>query len=248
MLVANLVISSPAMAEEIEEQEGTVTTIWSAEMEIGEASSNVDERSGWTISEKPTTQACVTLSHVSGVYAFGYGSLDSEFDLRSGTREFSGGVGYNRQILKVDTTFEYEFYKLYGGQQVSAQDFHILSLELVSPSISGVTFVGKLEADIPADGSEGGWFWGGGIRYTQPIMDQPIDLELFVGGNDGAYGVEPEVLSYGRVTVATSFELGNYITVTPSMFYQTRFHENGLADDKFVVMLNFKAEKSFQKK
>ncbi len=157
--------------------------------------------------------------------------------------DFGDEVNYAAGFWKIfrGLTFDlsYWYYDLIEINK-SKGDLHAIYLAVDFPDCYKITPYVCIEKDLPTDKDilDGGLLYKTGARYCLPadILGKSIDLNLFAGGHDGAFGKDPETLSYGRIEISTTFKTLR-VTLTPVVKLQKGFGDepkkDGMAEDKF---------------
>lgn len=237
-----MTFSSMAMAvEEADVLEGETQPAIEVSAEVAFFSAYVGDMTGTIFWRELVVQPGLTIEHKSGAYAYVWGSLGRDFNRNCGT-EVDGAIGYSKEVIGWTLNAEYAYYACSKLGRAD-DDIHSVHFNVDAPEAYGVTAFFKIEGDqyVNAqvyeddDGNmimpTAGWLWGAGLRTTVDVAERPIDFELYAGGNDGAYEVEPAPLDFGRITVSMTFEAGSSVEITPTISWQQSFHREGLSDD-----------------
>lgn len=222
--------------------------------EIGAQSVYLCEMSGSLAYNGPVTQGTIGVSHEpTGVYVAVWGSIPFEEGFRnSAGSEIDYLVGIEREIGPFIFELRYGFYDVAEMGKIKG-DFHSFFFSENAPNIISLwkipvtpfvsfEYIKGTDEDI----IEGGWMWQGGISFDlKEIIKIPhaesFDLKLTAGGNDGVFGSESQLLSFGRATIVAGFPLPEAgLTMSPFISLQEANHVengNGAAVDKVWVGL-----------
>jgi hypothetical protein len=117
-------------------------------------------------------------------------------------------------------------------------DLYSVNFNADFPKILEVTPYLTIEGDIPKDKKilEGGVAYRIGTKYSPKLFGQPIDMDLSIGGHDGAYGTRKEIVSSVRGVLSSTFTFKT-VNITPQISYQKRVgysvEHGGLTENKF---------------
>ena len=213
-----------------------------ADLDLGYFSRYVYGMSGQTIYDHSVFQQSVTLTDApTGLY----GQIWLSYSPKNGPNDDPGDemdfvVGIYNSFHRVNFDVEYAFYDL-QDMEVTRDGLHMLRLYLepetdrfkIKPYVS-------IEGNIPVDDEilEGGFLYKMGARYQQELFGQTFDLDLSVGGNDGAYGTKPKWLAFAQFGVSTTFKVWRF-NVSPSINFQKKLGDNNeIAEDKVWYGVN----------
>jgi hypothetical protein len=114
-------------------------------------------------------------------------------------------------------------------------DFFAVYANIDFPEFLGIIPFLYVESNTPIreDFGEGGVLWKTGIKKNLKITEQPIDLKLEVGGNDGIYGSAPMPVAFARGIISAEINLGK-LKVIPSLTIQKGF--GGIAEEERVIL------------
>ncbi|MFA4916898.1 MAG: hypothetical protein WC560_09540 [Syntrophales bacterium] len=200
---------------------------------------------GLTIYTGPVFRPVLTINlDPTGFYFNSWNSFSHEGGLNDDLGDESHyTIGYNKTLWGMNFDTSYHYYNLYPLDN-STGDLTAVALNVVFPKIGDFWFCLRSELDFPLDRDvrEGGLLYKVDLFYTIP-WKIPITLDWAIGGHDGAYGMRPEFVSFGRFTISTCFPLGESIVVTPEIDFQKVLgysEENGGAfESRIFVGINF---------
>lgn len=159
--------------------------------------------------------------------------------------DFIAGIIKHYKYVTIDAA--YSFYNCYDLSNTKG-DLHALSIRFDFPNIRKVSPYAFIEWDIPIDKEilDGGVMYKFGLMYDmtlpESLKNQTIDIDLSIGGHDGAYGKNPEPASFGRLNLSTTFHIWK-VGITPEVNFQKRFgykvRNGGMASDEIWYGVNF---------
>lgn len=185
-------------------------------------SNYVGEISGNVSYDNPVFQQSVTFTHnSSGIYA----QIWNSYSPKDGANSDFGDeldyiVGISKEIKGFTVDAGYAFYDLHKIGHIEG-DLHAIYLNVDAPEIHSVIPYLQLEVDYPTDREilEGGVLYRAGLKHFVKIVEQAIDLDLSIAGNDGAYGYVPDLISSGKLKVSTTFNVWR-LEVSPEVNFQ----------------------------
>ncbi|MFA5994551.1 MAG: hypothetical protein WC823_06360 [Parcubacteria group bacterium] len=229
VLLATFFTTQEATQVWAEQGEGGTDQSWSVSGEVELASRGVSSYTGGQLPEA-LAKPSVTLSHnPSGVYVnmIGYANREEMNEV-----DFLGGLATEVGGVQVDTGVGFYDLKSYGEAE---GNLFAIYLGAEFPEVFGITPLTYVEGNMPTDADVlgGGWLWKVGAKKIVDIGEQPIQVEGWVGGNDGVYDSEPKLLSFASVTVSTPMEIMG-VTVTPALTLQKGF--GGIAEENYTAV------------
>ena len=188
----------------------------------------------------------------SGLYLKLWSSYSPKGGWNSGSGDeidYIAGIYRTFYDGKLGIDLGYAFYNLYDVKNTEG-DLHAVYLTVDLPEIHRIKPYLSVEGDIPEDKDvlEGGFTYKVGVKYDfslpKSLAGQILNLDLSAGGHDGAYGKRPEIVSFGRLSVATTLKFWK-VDITPSLNFQKRIgyttENGGIAEDKIWYGINFSA-------
>jgi len=146
-------------------------------------------------------------------------------------------TGVKKKIGEFSFDLSYMYYN-FANLKNTEGDLHAIYLNMDFQEIMGIIPYVTIEGDIPQDKDvlEGGMMYRAGMKYSPKFFGQPIDMDLSIGGHDGAYGTRKEIVSSVRGVLSTTVDF-KIINVTPQISYQKRVgysvEHGGLTENKF---------------
>ncbi len=202
--------------------------------------SYVDKVSGELLNDGPVVHPnLIVMAEPSGVYLYiGLFTNFKKFNQHSAnSMEYAVGIEREAGIVKLDLGYGYSDIKNSKG------DVHYFYSIIEFREVVGkLTPYVSLELDLPVkkDILEGGFMYSVGGKYPFKVSEQPIDIDLSLGGNDGINGYRPEKISYARLTLSTLSRFGK-LEVTPEINFQKRigysYENGGIAKDKIYGVI-----------
>lgn len=217
---------------------------WNGSVDISSYSRYMGGTTGLTLFDHSVMQGSIKIrTEAPGDYGI-YGKIWCSYSPKGGFNDdFGDEMNYAAGIWKVfrGITFDlnYWYYDIIEINK-SKGDLHAVCLAVDFSDVHKITPYVCIEKDWPTDKEilDGGLLYKAGARYSLPVgfLGRSIDFNLFVGGHDGAFGKDPETLSYGRIEISTLMKtLG--VDITPVVKFQKGFgdepKEGGMAEDKF---------------
>lgn len=189
----------------------------------------IDKLSGETLIDNAVTQLSIELSSSSGIYLIAEQYYDSRDDGRSFETDFYLGIEkeIGRYLIE---SIDIGYY--FSDMKDSGADFHGPYLLVDFQDVFGIIPYLEFEQDISTreEEIEGGFLYRAGLKRTIESvgnLNQPIDIDVSIGGHDGAYGYRPETVSSGRITISTTFVVWRGIEIIPEINYQRRLGHSG---------------------
>ena len=213
---------------------------FSVNMGIAYYSRYVSEINGNVVYDSPVSQQSVTLTHnSSGIYAEVWNSYSPKDGANSDFGdELDYSIGISKEVKGFTVDAGYAFYDLYKIGHVEG-DLHAIYLNVDALEIHSVVPYIQVEIDFPTDEDilEGGVMYRVGVRRSIEIAKQPVDFDLSVAGNNGAYGYKPDLLSTGKLGISTTFNIWK-LEITPEVNLQKVIghteEDGGIAGDKVL--------------
>lgn len=211
-----------------------------AQAEGWEMIGSLDMRSkyvGWsapgTIVDEPVLQLSLTVMKGSW-FAGTWVSLhaDRPWDVRKGDEVdlFAGG---NWTFFGVPQTTTVLWFNLTPFDMIKGDTFAVRNVATL-PTFAKWTPKLMVEYNAAQDRHAGldGWGWRIDFYRDVSIARHEVNLNLAVGGHDGEFGLKPEALSFGRVTITAPIWKGGGVTVSPYLMAQ--WGVGGMAENVVV--------------
>jgi len=172
------------------------------------------------------------------------GGINSDF---GDEIDYIVGIYRNFYDGKLGIDMGYAFYNLYDLKNTEG-DLDIIYLKVDLPEVYQIKPYISIKENIPRDKDirEGGFMYSLGVKYSfdlpAALTGQTVNMNLLAGGHDGALGKKPEMISFVRLVIATTFKIWKF-DITPEVNFQKRLgHEKengGMTEDKVWYGINF---------
>lgn len=182
---------------------------------------------GATFYDKGVVQGEVAIEHApSGAHLTVWGSYSPDSEENFGD-ELDLIAGVTRTVGPAEIDLGVAYYDVVQVGNFGGDDLYALTLSVAFPElVAGLTPCVSVEADFP--------YADGGLSYKAGVSRkffEILEADVSVGGHDGAFGLEPELVSFARGTLSATFALGK-LEIAPQVNYQLGFGgDEGLAEE-----------------
>lgn len=193
---------------------------------------------GARIADESVVQPSITLSH-ENCYVNVWASLhtaDTSRVRKGDEVDLSGGCTWGwGTVMHTVSILYYDLYPLRSARG----DLFALRDTMTFPMVAGFTPTLAVETDIPQDRQQ----LPGGVVYKMEFSREMLAGgnrvigSVALGGHDGAYGLEPERISFVRGTISFPLRIGS-ADVSPSIMLQRGGRRGGLAKNEVVIGVN----------
>jgi hypothetical protein len=193
---------------------------------------------GNVIYNKPVVQGMATAAK-GPFYAYVWGCVPTRSGWnRDWASEIDYGVGYASNIWRgqANVNVEYCFFDLMPVGHWRG-DVHDLTTSLTANRGLVRPFI-SVDSCVPDSPNilEGGMFWRVGVKSSI----KGCNLELSAGGNDGAFGAQPELVSHLRLIIKRPIAAGK-VTLVPEIALQKSVgSSSGCINDTITTSLEVK--------
>jgi len=184
---------------------------------------------GATFYDKGVVQADVSLAHSSGLHLTVWGSISADGGWNSDFGdEVDLIVGFTKVLGPIEVDLGGAYYDVLKVGSFDGEDIYAATLNVCAPEVFlGLTPFAVVEVDFPYD--KGGLQYQAGLKRS---IGGIFEVGVLANGHNGAFGVEPELISSVRTSLTATITLGK-LEVSPEVHYQWGFGgTEGMTEEK----------------